>query len=740
MEIKKVVVIGSGTMGSGIAAHLCNANVPVTLLDLTTDISEKARERIKKSRPPLLIDKSKIDNIDVGNINDNFDIVSEADWVVEAVVERIDIKHNIYEKIFKERKVGSIISSNTSSIPISILSEKLSAEDKKDFCITHFFNPVRYMDLLEIVKSENNDLNKINSLKKFCEISLGKGAIVCNDTPGFLGNRIGVYAMQVAMTEAFKMKLSIEEADAIFGRPMGIPKTGVFGLYDLIGIDLMADVLKSFIKELPETDEFQEVAKEIPLVKKLIETGYTGRKGKGGFYRINKVDNKKILEAINLETGEYHPSQKINIKSEKVDLKALINRDDKYGEYAWSVISKIIDYASSLVPGITDEFNDIDEAMRLGFNWSKGPFEMLEEIGVTNFFSKFKNYEGNKFLENLSKTKNEKFHGVRQKYTDIETLGKVKKTASNIDGNSSASIYRFNDYNIVEFTTKANALDYDSMDALKKATDKPLIIINESMQFSAGVNLSYTMEFANKGDFKSIEKFVGYFQETCKHLKYSEHPVVSAPSGLTLGGGFEVMVQSNFVASHTNIVVGLVETIVGLIPAGGGCKEMLARWLDTEEAKKDPHYAPLKVFDIIGYGKTATSPVEAEPMKYLKPEDKKIMNRNSLLEVSKQILNNNKDFKAPLETEFKLPGKVVKEEMNKILEKLYNDKVILDHGLLVAQELAHVLSGGDTTIDKTLSEDDLYKLELDAFMRLIETKETQDRIKHTLATGKPLVN
>jgi 3-hydroxyacyl-CoA dehydrogenase len=740
MEIKKVVVIGSGTMGSGIAAHLCNANVPVTLLDLTTEISEQARERIKKSRPPLLIDKSKIDNINVGNINDNFNVVSEADWVVEAVVERIDIKHNIYEKIFKERKVGSIISSNTSSIPISVLSEKLSVEDKKDFCITHFFNPVRYMDLLEIVKSENNDLDKINSLKKFCEISLGKGAIVCNDTPGFLGNRIGVFAMQVAMTEAFKMKMSIEEADAVFGRPMGIPKTGVFGLYDLIGIDLMADVLKSFIKELPESDEFQEVAKEIPLVKKLIETGYTGRKGKGGFYRMNKVENKKILEAINLETGEYHPTQKINIKSDKVDLKALINRDDKYGEYAWSVISKIINYSSSLVPGITDEFNDIDEAMRLGFNWSKGPFEMLEEIGVSNFFSKFKNYEGNKFLENLAETKNENFHGIRQKYTDIETLGKVKKTASNIDGNSSASIYRFNDYNIVEFTTKANALDYDSMDALKKATDKPLIIINESMQFSAGVNLSYTMEFANKGDFKSIEKFVRYFQETCKHLKYSDHPVVSAPSGLTLGGGFEVMVQSNFVASHTNIVVGLVETIVGLIPAGGGCKEMLARWLDTEEAKNDPHYAPLKVFDIIGYGKTATSPVEAEPMKYLKPEDKKIMNRNSLLEVSKGILNNNKDFKAPLETEFKLPGKVVKEEMNKILEKLYNDKVILDHGLLVAQELAHVLSGGDTSIDKTLSEDDLYKLELDAFMRLIETKETQDRIKHTLATGKPLVN
>src|SRR6056300_308429 len=676
MEIKKVVVIGSGTMGSGIAAHLCNANIPVTLLDLTTEISTNARDRIYKSRPPLLIDRSKIDNIKVGNISDNFGVVKEADWIVEAVVERIDIKHQIYEKIFKARKEGAIVSSNTSSIPIKVLSEHLTESEKKDFCITHFFNPVRYMGLLEIVKNENNDLNKINDLKKFCEVELGKGAIICNDTPGFLGNRVGVYAMQIAMTEAFKMKLSVEEADAIFGRPMGIPKTGVFGLYDLIGIDLMADVLKSFIKELPKSDKFHVVAQEIPLVKKLIETGYTGRKGKGGFYRINKSEGGKVLEALNLQTGEYSTSKKIDIKSDKVDLKTLIARDDKYGEYAWSVISKIIKYASSLVPEITKEFNDIDEAMRLGFNWAKGPFEMLEEIGVKNFFDKVDDYQGNEFLENLSKTKNEDFYGERQKYTDIETLGKVKRKAISIDGNNSAQIY----------------------------------------------------------------KFIKYFQETCKTLKYSKFPVISAPSGLTLGGGFEVLVQSNFVSSHTNIVIGLVETIVGLIPAGGGCKEMLARWLNTDEAKNDPNFAPLKVFDIIGYGKTATSPVEAVPMKYLMPEDKKIMNRNSLLEVSKEILNNNKDFKAPDELVFKLPGESVRGEMYKILDKLYNDKVILDHGMEVAKELAFVLSGGDTTIDKTITEDELFKLELDSFMKLIETKKTQEGIKHTLATGKPLIN
>ena len=727
-------------MGSGIAAHLCNANVPVTLLDLTTEISEKAREKIHKSRPPLLIDKTKINNIKVGNINDDFSVVNNADWIVEAVVERIDIKHNIYEKIFKNRKEGAIVSSNTSSIPIKVLSEKLTSEEKKDFCITHFFNPVRYMGLLEIVKNENNDLSKIESLKKFCEQELGKGAIICNDTPGFLGNRIGVYAMQVAMTEAFKMKMSIEEADAVFGRPMGIPKTGVFGLYDLIGIDLMADVLKSFIKELSKDDPFQPVAKEMPLVRKLIQEGYTGRKGKGGFYRMNKANNQKVLEAINLETGKYFATKKIDLGIETVDLNTLINRKDKYGEYAWAVISKIIKYSSSLVPGITDKFNDIDEAMRLGFNWAMGPFEMLKSIGVKNFFERVDGFENNEFLENLAKSKNENFYGERQLYTNIETLGKIKPKAIKVDKNKSAQIYRFQDYNIVEFTTKACALDYDSMDALKNATDKPLIIMNESMQFSAGVNLSYTMNFAEKGDFKSIEKFIKYFQDTCKHLKYSNHPVVSAPSGLVLGGGEEVAIQSNFVVSHTNIVMGLVETLVGLVPAGGGCKEVLWRWSQTPEAKKDVDYAPMKVFNIIGYATTATSTVEAEPLKFLKPEDKKVMNRNSLFEVSKKLIENNKDFKPPKENTYNLSGKPLKEKMIKVLDKLYNEKVILDHGLEVGKELANVLSGGDTSIDKTLTEDDMYKLELDSFMRLIQTKKTQDRIKHTLSTGKPLIN
>jgi len=742
MNIKNVVVIGSGTMGSGIAAQLCNANVPVTLLDLKTEISEKAKKKIFESKPPLLIDKNKIDNIKAGNIEEDFNIVKKADWIVEAVVERIDIKHSLYKKILKIRKKNSIISSNTSTIPLKVLSAKMSDEDKKDFCITHFFNPVRYMGLLEIVSETINDQKKINFLKNFCEDGLGKGVIICKDTPGFLGNRVGVYAMQVAMTEAIKMKFGIEEADAVFGRPMGIPKTGVFGLYDLIGIDLMADVLKSFIKELPKSDIFHEVAQEIPLVKNLIETGYTGRKGKGGFYRMNKQDGKKVLEAINLITKDYSPSKKIDLDiDEKVNLKELVSRNDKYGEYAWSVISKIILYASSLVPDVTKDYNNIDEAMRLGFNWTKGPFEMLEELGVKFFVEKDSELKVNQFIKGLYDKKTDTFYGKRQIYTNLETLGKVKQSAKIKKDNKSAYTYEHKDYKIVEFNTKANTLDYDSMDALKEASDKNMIIINEGIQFSAGVNLNYVMDFAKEKNWKAIEKFIHHFQMTCKQLKYSNNVVVSAPSGLALGGGFEVLVQSDYVVSHVNIVTGLVETLVGLIPAGGGTTNMLWRWMQTQEARKDLDFAPQKVFDIIGYGKTASSPAEAMPFKFLLEKDKSIMNRNKLLSVSQDLINEKKNgYKPPKQPIFKLSGSQVRDKMLQTLEKLFKEKKIFEHGVEVGKKLAFVLSGGNTTVNKELSEDDMYALELEAFVQLMQMEKTQARIKHTLSTGKPLVN
>ena len=759
MDIKKVVVIGSGTMGSGIAAQVANAGIPVVLLDLPSSegtrnkIVENAKERIANSRPPLLVEKSKIDLIHVGNIEDNFNLVGEADWVVEAVVERIDIKHSIYKKIEDIRKPDSVISSNTSTIPLKVLSENMSDEMKQNFCITHFFNPVRYMGLLEIVREPTNDKEKINLLKSFCDEKLGKGVIICKDTPGFLGNRVGVYAMQVAMTEAFKMGLTIEEADAVFGRPMGIPKTGVFGLYDLIGIDLMSDVLKSFIKELPKDDPFHEVAQENPLITKLISDGYTGRKSKGGFYRINKEGEKKVLESINLKTGEYSKTKKVDLETETLDFIYLINRIDKFGEYAWSVLSKIILYASSLIPKVTDEYNNIDEAMRLGFNWTIGPFEILDKIGIEFFAERDQNLKLNRFLNNLYLNERIDWYSDKQLYLkhDLRTLRRrsniywlkadVKKNENLIFNSAKIYTSETEGYNIVEFTTKANTLDSDSMYALSKATEKNLIIINDALQFSAGVNLNYVMEFAKQKEWRKIQKFIFDFQQTCKKLKYSEFPVIAAPSGLAIGGGFEVVCQSDYVVSHTNVVLGLVETLVGLIPAGGGCKEMLWRWMQTDESKKDLNFAPLKVFDLIGYAKTASSPNEAIPNKFLLDKDKVVINRDRLLhESEKLLLQINKDYKPPAEPTFKLSGANVRDKMYEILETLYKEKKILDHGLEVGKQLAFVLSGGNTNLDKELSEDDLYALELDAFMNLIQMPKTQERIKHTLETGKLLVN
>ena len=744
MNIKKVVVIGSGTMGSGIAAQVANAGISVTLLDLPSNegsrnqITENAKDRILKSRPPLLVEKTKAEFIKTGNIEDDFSVVSEADWVVEAVVERIDIKHSIYSKIQDARKPSSIISSNTSTIPLKVLSEKMSDDMKKNFCITHFFNPVRYMALLEIVTEPINDTEKINFLKSFCDQQLGKGVIICNDTPGFIGNRIGVYAMQVAMTEAFKMNISIEEADAVFGRPMGIPKTGIFGLYDLIGIDLMADVLKSFIKELPIEDPFHEVAQEIPLVKKLIDTGYTGRKGKGGFYRMNKSDGKKILEAINLETGEYSPSKKINLGlGDKIDIKKLIERDDKYGKYAKSILTKVIRYAAFLIPDVSSKYIDIDDALRLGFNWTIGPFEMLSNIDTNSFIQE--NTDINYFKTIQNNFKFEKRPGYLDPNIDNLRSLKLEKTFHN----ASANVQDSSSFQIVEFTTKANALSTDSMLALKEAAqnNKNTIIINEAMQFSAGVNLNYVMDFAKNNEWSKIEKFIVDFQQTCKAIKYADKPFIAAPSGLAIGGGFEVVLHCDYSVSHTNVVLGLVESLVGLIPAGGGCKEMLWRWLQTPEGKENSEYASMKVFDLIGYAITSSSPNEARPNQFFLSKDKVVINRDRQLTTAIELLNNiESNYIKPSEPVFRLGGSSVKDKMFEKLEKLYSEKKIMDHSLEVGKQIAFVLSGGNTNMNSDLTEDDLYNLELEAFMRLIQMPKTQERIKHTLETGKPLVN
>ena len=767
MNFKKVVVIGSGTMGSGIAAQVANAGISVHLLDISLEISQKAFERIKKSKPPLLMKENLSSLIFPGNIEDDLHHLDDADWIVEAVVERIDIKKSIYKKIDSRRKKNALVSSNTSSIPLKVLTEEMSESMKKVFCITHFFNPVRYMRLLELVTTELNDKDKIKKLENFCDERLGKSVVLCNDSPGFLGNRVGVYAMQVAMTEAFKLGLSVEEADAIFGRPMGIPKTGVFGLYDLIGIDLMADVLKSFIKELPLEDPFHEVGKELPLIKKLIEGGYTGRKGKGGFFRMNKENNQKILESLNYTAHSYHPSKKVDLSlPDLMNIEHLLGRQDVYAEYAWNIIKKTILYAATLVPDVTENFNDIDDAMRCGFNWQKGPFEILYDIGIENFLNKLADGDPVPyFLQELKKNQSKFFSTqnnslyyfnpnrgsqIIKRPDGVISLADKKKISSPLFSNDSISLWEFSEQShfiCAEFHTKANALDQLSAEGLMRAHDlceknfDGMIIANDAMQFSAGVNLNVFLEMANKKQWKEIDIFLDNFQQACIQLRYASYPVIAAPSGLAIGGGYEVVAQTDYIAAHSNSVLGLVEPLVGLIPGGGGCKEMLRRWSDSPEARNDPHFTSLHVFNILGHAMTMDSPEKSKEYKFLGKDDFMVMSRDRLIaEADKKIKSIKDTYLPPQKPVFNLPGPSVTPEMHTILDTLFAEKKIKEHGVTVGKKLGYMLSGGNTNIDINLTEQDLLNLERSVFLELIQMPLTQERIKHTLETGKPLFN
>jgi 3-hydroxyacyl-CoA dehydrogenase len=767
MKISKVVIIGSGTMGSGIAAQIANAGLEVHLLDLTTEIATNACERIKKSKPPLLMEEDNINYIIPGSFKNEMETLKDADWVVEAVVERIDIKKILYSQIDSLRKPGAIISSNTSSIPLKVLTEDMSKEMKEVFCITHFFNPVRYMRLLELVIGPQNNKEKINNLVTFGDKILGKTVVVCNDSPGFLGNRVGVYAMQVAMTEAFNLGLSVEEADAVFGRPLGIPKTGIFGLYDLIGIDLMADVLKSFIKELPSNDPFHEVGAELPIIKQLIADGYTGRKGKGGFFRMNKSSGTKVLESLNYNSNTYHESKKVDLQLPNVmDVMKVLNRKDVYGKYAWSIIKKTILYASSLIPEVTENFNDIDDAMKCGFNWSKGPFEILNEIGIGNFISKLnqdeeipsfikKLQDQNNSLFSISHNSLEYFHPKHfyvpmQRPDGVISLSDIKKSSKPIYTNLSASIWEVSGksrFICVEFHTKANVLDGFTNDCLMKAHDlcsdryDGIVIANDAMQFSAGVNLNYFYEKAVNKQFKDIDLFLNNFQQSLYQLQHAKFPVVSCPSGLAIGGGYEVISQTSFIAAHSNSVLGLVESLVGLIPAGGGCKEMLRRWSNHHEIKKDPKLLSLKVFNLIGYATTADSPIKAKAQQFLGKQDIMVMSRDRLIEEADNLIASKRgDYQILESASFSLPGSTIMSEMMDILDELKDKKIIGEHGIEVGKKLGYMLSGGDTNPSTILTEQNLYDLEREIFIDLIKQKLTQDRIRHTLDTGKPLFN
>ena len=762
-KIIKVGVIGAGTMGAGIAGQVANAGIEVWLLDLPTEgenvnsLAQRGLERLRDPDMPGIMSKEAEELIHLGNTRDNFNELTECDWIAEAVVERLDIKQALYKKLHDSCKESAIITSNTSTIPISLLTEGMPQDFCERFAITHFFNPVRFMRLLELVRGEQTREDVMDTLDVFCESMLGKGVVPCSDTPGFLANRVGVFAIQCALHKAFEYNLSPTEADAFFGRPLGLPKTGVFGLYDLIGIDLMADVAKSLENILPENDEFHKYAAPIEFVSNMIANGQTGNKNDQGFYK--QVGDDKMV--IDLSNGNYVEHKRLKTSlledAEKIGVTAIISDQSKYGLFIWDVLSETLSYAASLVPEVTEDVTQIDDAMKLGYNWVKGPFELIDEIGIDYFVKRLKNSARDvpDFLEN---SLNNKFYTSSNSILSTLTnsgelkpiirpkgvlrFSEARQTLAPINSNESASWFEYEGAAIVEFHSKANALDSQSLDMISDAVTasenkglRGVIIHNDFQHFSCGVSLWSVRNCFEKNDFDGLDDFLAYFQNTMLQMRDSNLPVIAAPVGMSIGGGFEVVLHADHVVSHANSVMGLVESFVGVVPAGGGCKEMLYRWT---EKLNDTQNGAWKSFMNIGLGRKANSPQEADALSMRRPGDTFQMNRDRILNAALSTIDITK--KVGKRKPLALSGAEHYQEMLEWLEVNHKKGMLTPHDVTVGTEIGRVMSGGECPAGTVFSEQDILNAERSSFIRLAQTQETQARIVAMLDNGITLRN
>ena len=772
--IEQVAVLGSGVMGGAIAAHVANAGVPVLLLDLAADgddrnaIAAAAIARMKKTNPAPFMAPEAAELIALGNFDDDLERLGDADWICEAIVENLDLKHDLYRRIDPVRKPGSIVSSNTSTIPLRRLVAGQPRAFAADFLITHFFNPPRYMRLLEIVAGEDTRPELRDRLAAFADIALGKDVVHCRDTPGFIANRIGIYWMTVAMSEALALGITVEEADSIVGRPMGIPKTGVFGLADLTGIDLSPQVMRSMAELLPGDDPFHAVHDENgplgTLIREMIASGHTGRKGKGGFYRLDRSGGKRVKEARDLATGRYRAAEKPRLASAKArNLRDLVSHPDKGGAYAWRVLSQTLSYAAGLVPEIGDDLAAIDRAMTSGYAWKRGPFEQIDQLGVGWFVERL-SQAGMPVPPLLAAAGDEPLYrevdgalGVRTpagayapvvRPSGTKRLADYKRGRAAAAANASASIWDIEDgVACLEFHAKMNAIDPHIVAMVGEAAKldrkgfKALVVYNDGDNFSVGANIGLALFAANAAMWTLIEHNTKEGQEAFLGLKYAPFPVVGAPSGMALGGGCEVLLHCDAVQAHAESYMGLVEAGVGFVPSWGGTKEMLLRNLADERRPGGPMPAISTTFETIGLAKVARSAREAQELRFLRPGDGITMNRDRLLPDAKaRALEMVPGYRPPDRPQASLPGATARIALEMAVDGLVASGRASAHDAVVAKALARILSGGDTDIVDSVTEKELLALERQAQMALVRTGATLDRLEHMLETGKPLRN
>jgi 3-hydroxyacyl-CoA dehydrogenase len=788
--IKKAAVLGSGIMGSRIACHFANIGVEVLLLDIVPrDLSDKekdnpaARNKLVnealqtaiKSNPSPLYNKSKAKLISTGNFDDDLAKIKEVDWVIEVVVENLDIKKSLFDKVEKHRKPGTLITSNTSGIPIHLMLDGRSDDFQKHFCGTHFFNPPRYLRLLEIIPTEKTDPEIVDFFMHYGDLFLGKETVLCKDTPAFIANRIGVYAMMSTMHVVDDLKLTVNEVDKLTGPVIGHAKSATFRTSDVVGLDTLVNVSNNLYAALAN-DESRDKFKLPRVVKTLSDNKWLGDKTGQGFYKKTKKDGKTEILELNLQTLEYEEKSKAkfdvmdttkNIEDVRERLPILMKDSGTAGDFYRATFYDLFRYCTNRIPEIADELYRLDQAVAAGFAWEIGPFESWDTLGVAETAAKMKEagMEPASWVQEMldaGHTSFYKFEKGKKHYYDIPS--KSYKVIPGTEGmiflnafknnvvweKPGATIYDVGDGVLnLEFHTKMNSIDADVLEGINTAITmaekdyRGVVIGNEGQNFSAGANLAMLFMYAVDQEFDEIDLMIRTFQKTMTRARFSSIPVVSAPSGLVLGGGCELSLHCDAIQAHAESYVGLVEVGVGLIPGGGGTKELTMRSAD-EFAAGDPELNTLQEYFMnIATAKVATSAEEARKMHILRESDEITLNRTRLLTDAKAKVLQLADagYTQPIErTDIKVQGQSGLAMFYAGVTAMKYGAYISEHDQKIAQKLAWIMSGGDLSAPTEVSEQYLLDLEREAFLSLCGEPKTLERIQSILFKGKPLRN
>ncbi len=792
--VRKVAVLGAGVMGAAIAAHLANVGIPSYLLDIVPPGDTKDRdiiartglEKALKAKPASFYSKRAAKLVTIGNSEDDLEVLADVDWIIEAVVERLDIKHALYSKIEMVLTPGTIISSNTSGLPAHMLVEGRSEDFRRNFLITHFFNPVRYMRLLEIVPNRDTDPALLQFMQHFATNVLGKGVVLCKDTPNFIANRIGVYGFMSTMQHALSEGYRVTEVDAILGPVMGRPKSAVFRTADLSGLDTLVNVSDNLYNNAPQDDQ-RETFQVPEVIREMLKRGMLGEKSGQGFYkRIKSPDGESTILELDLTTLEYVPQQKVRYPSignaRSYDdpgrrMLTMLEGDDRASQLARETTADALLYAANLFSEIADSIVAVDDAMRWGFNFDLGSFEVwdlllqhptvlekvLQDRPLPELVQRVQNkgqgtfYTGSAGQRSYFDFATDTYKPVPRPEGSISLAALKAENKVVLDNGSAALIDLGDGVGCIEFHTKMNSIDEGIIEMMYYAINegqeqfRALVIGSEAVDFSAGANLLLVLMGARQGEWQMLEKAINGLQQANLLLKYSPVPIVAALAGRALGGGCEIVMHCHHTRAFAESYMGQVEGAMGLIPAGGGCKELLLRYgadIATQMAKKTggPFTPVRKAFETIAFATVSTSAVEAQELRFLRKTDAITVNRDLLFRDAKADAIKLAEARAtgqwqpPKPQQLLLPGAGARLVLEQQIEGFLLTGAISEHDAVVARHLARVLTGGDCSPITPLTEQQVLDLEREAFLSLCGTEKTQERIQNFLMTGKPLRN